>query len=66
MARETCMLCGEPLPPPKWWARITGTSPPSHDPDGPDGDACWAGLNKRIGIEDPGPKPTNFKHRLHF
>jgi hypothetical protein len=36
-----------------------------HDPDGPDGDACWLGLNQRMGVDDPGPKPLGFRHRLH-
>ena len=55
---DRCMLCGEPLPPVTWWTRITGTAPPTHDPKGPQADACWTKFNERMGIEHPGPRPT--------
>jgi hypothetical protein len=56
MARTTCLMCGQPLPKPKWWQQLVG-QPPTHDPNGPDGDACWYGFNALIGVKDPGPRP---------
>lgn len=53
-----CLLCGEPLPEPSWWARVTGTVFPTHTPNGAVGDACWLKFNERMGIEDPGPRPN--------
>jgi hypothetical protein len=52
-----CILCGEPLPKPPWWERLTGTVPPTHKPKGAQGDLCWAKFNKRIGVKNPGPRP---------
>jgi hypothetical protein len=50
--RRVCALCGGPLRPLRWWQRLgwVVTPPPFHDPDGPDGDACRAGLRERLGL----------------
>ena len=50
---DKCMLCGEPLPKAGWWARITGAALPTHNPKGPEGNACWLKFNERMGIENP-------------
>lgn len=55
-----CTLCGQPLPKPSWLVRITGTMAPTHTHKGAVGDACWVGMNKRLGITDPGPKPSHY------
>lgn len=58
---RTCLNCGEPLPVRSWWRRLLSPDwahPPTHNPRGPDADACWAGLSRRLGITDPGPRPT--------
>jgi hypothetical protein len=62
MKVRLCMLCGEPLPPIRWWSYIWfGPPPPQHDPRGPDGNACWILFNRRMGIYDPDPYPYDFK-----
>lgn len=52
-----CLLCGEPLPPVRWWERFTGTAPKTHKVNGAEGDLCWAKFNKRVGVKNPGPRP---------
>lgn len=57
--RRTCLHCGGTLPDVAWWKKLLALDPPPfHDPDGPMGESCWRGLNQRLGITEPGPKPT--------
>jgi hypothetical protein len=56
--RTTCLLCGDPLPKPKWYAWMLGPIPPTHDPHGPQGESCWYKFNAKIGVKDPGPPPS--------
>lgn len=60
MNARTCINCGGYLPNKPWWKLILGLGtmgPPFHDPNGPDADACWEGLGKRLGIINLGPRP---------
>ena len=46
-----CLMCGEPLPPLRWWQRNWFLEPPPyHDPRGPQGEQCKIGLMRRLGI----------------
>jgi hypothetical protein len=57
---RNCIHCGRPLPEVPWWKRVLAlgmTGPPFHNPNGPDGQACWDGLARRLGLKNPGPKP---------
>jgi hypothetical protein len=58
MGQDVCMLCGEPLPPEPWWKRFFMSGPPTHKPKGAEGDACWKKFNDRMGVKNPGPRPT--------
>lgn len=58
--RTNCLLCQQPLPEPRWWERLL-SQPPVHDPEGPDGDACWYAFNNLMGNDNPGPRPSK-KH----
>jgi hypothetical protein len=55
---RTCLNCGDPMPEVPFWKRMLfGSPPPFHDPEGPYGESCWRGLNRRFGVRDPGPRP---------
>jgi hypothetical protein len=59
---ELCLLCRRPLPELNWWGRLW-SRPPIHDPNGPDGDACWYEFNRLMGNTDPGPRPGRRKEQ---
>jgi hypothetical protein len=58
VGRGSCILCEQPLPKRTWWDRFVGFTDQQHSPKGAEGDECWIRFNKRMGIEYPGPKPT--------
>lgn len=61
---KTCLLCERPLPDVPWWKRLA-SRPPFHDVDGPDSEDCWVAFNRRVGINNPGPKPTR-REAVHW
>ena len=55
---RTCVLCGRTLPKMPWWKRLLSVPLNDCGSYGADKDACWKGLNERLGIDFPGPRPT--------
>jgi len=53
-----CIICGELLPKRPWWKRWLVSDYPAHRPQGAEGDACWLAMNKKMGNENPGPRPS--------
>ena len=58
MSERRCVNCGQPLSPLRWWQRNWLLEPPPfHDPAGVDGQVCWKGLLRRVGLPLDTPMP---------
>ena len=55
---QFCIICGERLKRPPWWMRWFVGDFPAHKQQGAEGDACWVAMNKKMGNENPGPRPA--------